>query len=100
MSKNYLQQRRYDAKHYQEPSPYIWIGPFRFFVGQKKDVNEPEWRTLAHLSYIYENNHNNQAKYWRINSKRKFRRLTKRLIKQGRYDELPHKLENIDYRLC
>lgn len=91
--------RRYKAKHYESPDEYIWIGPFRLFTGHKKDLSEPVWRTLARHCYICASNHNNQAKYWYTNSKRKFRRKTRQLIKQGRYDELPVKPENVDWEI-
>lgn len=102
MSKTYKHMRRYKAKHYyeNEPSEYLWIGPFRLFLGHnKKDLNEPDWHRLYRFGHSH-SNHNNQEKYWFTWSNRKFRRLSKKLIRQGRYDELPHKPENVDWSIC
>ena len=95
--------RRYHAKHYYKnrPEQYVWIGPFRVFIGhEKKDINEPEWRSLSRFRCGMRNSHNNQAKYWYRWSNRRFRRIVKKLIHQGRYDDLPVKPDNVDWTIC
>lgn len=103
MSKTYIHMRRYHAKHYyeKEPEEYQWIGPFRLFLGHnKRDIHEPDWDTLYRFSCCHSGNHANEAKYWFTWASRKFRRRSKQLIRQGRYDELPHKPDNVDWHIC
>lgn len=39
-------------------------------------------------------------KFWFRNSNRKYRRLVKKLIRQERYGDIPHKPENVDWSIC
>lgn len=102
MSKTYIHMRRYHAKHYykNQPEEYVWLGPFRMFLGHnKKDIHEPNWDTLYRYNHSH-SNHTNMEKFWFRNSNRKYRRLVKKLIRQERYGDIPHKPENVDWSIC
>ena len=100
MSKTYRDKKRWLADRYYQSRPpeYEWFGPFRIFLGHNpKDINEPEWDKLHR--YCCVDNYGNY-KWWRTYTHKKYRRLTRKLIHLERYDDLPKKPENIDWRMC